>query len=569
MAGSSKKQKSLAPPPGFPIISANGRDMLPAGSFLSVATKTIKAQTGDEQSTTVQQVAARVTNPGPAQFQKRQSPAAVAVPTATLADAKPREKQNATTSKPLSSQTGSNGANHYLQTVHSGECELLKRVQGAQPFRASFKLTIRLDNNTACLVLSAPNKGENVKNVLDLQQPTFTHDYCTISSRKADQGSDYFLRLSSQERASKFCLYLENLQRAAVRGNGNHGPTVTKESSPSLASKPRNDSARIIPTKVQHSVNPDNKGTPEQVPANTASSAGTAAPSTTAAAIDTRSIAHTMDEGVTLVDIGDESDHSASTKKDGLETSTIEDAAEQLHALVKKILPEASALGLHLSDEAIADMEDAAIDSWLSKGFLESESDDMKTELLELLRILVRIKRKAEARKAQRPKTAAISSLKGYVNTGQPAGRIKYSSAEIATLSKNASPNSPRLDPSITSQNRTPIATSTTASVIVSTVSKHKAWLEQSLAERGGSSMEVDQTPPTKADLGFKTPLKPLVQEAAGLDSSRWSEPGRRVTNPAVRNTIVRPPPGLDTGLTKTPATRSVSLGLMASRWAH
>lgn len=197
---------------------------------------------------------------------------------------------------------------------------------------------------------------------------------------------------------------------------------------------------------------------------------------------------------------------------------TIEDAAQKLVELMEIILPEALAAGLLLSDDTLADIEEAAIDNWLTRGFLKSETDDMQDEVLDLIRVLVRFKRKSGSRR--QAKEPAIKSLKGFDENTKPsrmvytpsdvkeikravgprpstcsnATRITYTASEIESVARARGSTPVALDRNIVTPRRPPIINKCSPAAVVANVSKHKDWLS------GKSDQVMTPTPPDSVE---------------------------------------------------------------------
>lgn len=277
------------------------------------------------------------------------------------------------------------------QVVYNGLCKWLDPESREPLFVVKLSLKIQNNNDKAFLALSALHKEDKLHNVLELSAPDIRDDCCRLYSREMASRSRYILQFPTASDAEKFGLYLESLQKAAARAlrpQKNTGNQPTKTEIPSSYRLP------LSPTALESMPNACNPVKRD-------------------------------DCETKLVDV-----ESPSTSQQEKKAPTIEDAADSLFNLIEKILPEAAAAGLNVSEDAISDIQETAIESWLERGFLRSETDDMKSELLELLRILVRIKRKAEARKeVPKPK-----SLKGFESPVCSAKRIKYSVSEIQNL---------------------------------------------------------------------------------------------------------------------------------------
>ncbi|QPH05378.1 hypothetical protein C2857_003131 [Epichloe festucae Fl1] len=348
------------------------------------------------------------------------------------------------------------------QVVYRGLCKLLDAGTKKPLFVVTCALKIQKNSDKALIQLSAANKEDKSHNVLEISAPEIEGDCCRLCSRVMDSNFRYILQFSNVSEAKEFGLYLESLQKAAARALG--------------------------------AVNPGSQPTGTDVPASFK------LPTSNKECITTQK---TSQNEAKLVDV-----ESPSTPKQGTKVPTIEDAAQMLFDLIEKILPEAAAAGLNVSEDAVSDIQETAIDSWLTRGFLKSETDDMRSELLDLLRILVRIKRKAESRKqAAQPKPviqSVIQSLKDFERADAKPHCIKYSVSEIQKLSSCSAPTPAGLNQSIVTPLRTQAARNYSSAAAVADMSKHKAWLSGSSA-------------PQAVDTAIKTP--PMSNEKSNAGS--------------------------------------------------
>ncbi|KAG6006111.1 hypothetical protein E4U43_000488 [Claviceps pusilla] len=277
------------------------------------------------------------------------------------------------------------------QVVYNGLCKWLDPESEEPLFDVKLSLKIQINSDKAFLALSTLNKEDKLHNVLELSAPDIRDDCCRLYSREMASRSRYILQFPNASSAEKFGLYLESLQKAAARALR---PRKNTDNQPTKTEIPSSYRPLLSPAEVESMPNACNPVKRD-------------------------------DCETKLVDV-----ESPSTSEQEKKAPTIEDAADSLFNLIETILPEAAAAGLKVSEDAISDIQETAIESWLERGFLKSETDDMKSELLELLRILVRIKRKAEARK----KVTRPESLKGFESPVCSAKRIKYSVSEIQNL---------------------------------------------------------------------------------------------------------------------------------------
>ncbi|KAG5976358.1 hypothetical protein E4U55_007340 [Claviceps digitariae] len=398
------------------------------------------------------------------------------------------------------------------QTVYNELCKMVDPESKKPLFVVKLSLRIQNDSHKAVLVLAASNKEDKLHNVLDMPAPHIQDDYCLFYPRGMATRSRYMFQFPTASEANKFGLYFESLQRAAARTVG--APSNSGNHSKNTKRRPR---VRLPPstTKEDFMLN-------KSEPGETSHSDKASNPEKRGE-IETK-----------LVDV----ESPSTTCEQEVKVPTLEDAAQSLFDLIEKILPEAAAAGLNVSEDAISDIQETAIESWLERGFLKSESDDMKSELLELLRILVRIKRKAESlKKAAQPKPpVVIQSLKDFESTASNANRIKYSFSEIQNLSSGSAAAPAGLNKSIVTprRNQAPGEYSP-AAVAAAVVSKNKAWLS------GNSTLQkpdaTSLTPPMSneksasnaclvaSEAGDKGGISSLQSPSVvrGLGTSRWA----------------------------------------------
>lgn len=359
-----------------------------------------------------------------------------------------------------------------------GECEI-KTVQELTNFKAEFVMKIKTSTNCGYLVLSAPDKGERVHDVLELEPPVMKDGYCHVTSGQGKGNANYSVKLPDADLTNKFKLYRDNLRRAAIRQLSTPGsattPVVQGSSAGETATK-----AQAAPAQP----GPSEMGSSRQ----NATFADTVAANKTLSTTPPRGQLHEVNLGpnktpapANLIDISNQpSMPKGPINKGDVCGMSIEDAAEHLHSLIQRIIPEITGHGLRMDDATIDDIEETAIDFWLNRGFLGSESDDMKAELLELLRLLSQIKRKAELRrgaqvKCQPPRPS--TDLKELESGRAASPRIQYTPAQIQSLEDKVSPRPKRLDTVGVYPKPASKAQKTTATAPVFQLSEIRKWI--------------------------------------------------------------------------------------------
>ncbi|KND86340.1 hypothetical protein TOPH_09030 [Tolypocladium ophioglossoides CBS 100239] len=467
-----------------------------------------------------------------------------------------------------------------------GKC-VIKPVQEQTNFKAEFAMKIEANTNCAYLVLSAPGKGERVHNVLELDPPVMKDGYCHVTSGQGQGSANYSVKLPDADLTSKFKLYLDNLRLAAIRQQSMPVAATVLHSQKSSAAEP------VIKTQAAYTqLDPTESGSSQQIVSSaktvasnkviiTPSSPGrpheiTAEPSKTSAP-------------ASLVDISDKPPVAdKSINKGDVSGMSIEDAAEHLHSLVQRIIPEITGHGLRMDDATIDDIEETAIDFWLNRGFLGSESDDMKAELLELLRLLARIKRKAELRRSAAQQRCPSMELKQLGSGKTTTARIQYTSAEIQRLEDKASPRPKRLEKVGISLKPVSKAPKTPAKAPNFQLSEIRKWVEGnanpkktpvqasqvSLASANGlPASSIATQPPmtapftaaqgdsTTPSVATQPPMVTSLDAAQSRVQMRLAALEPQLKQPAASTT----PGGAGQPVVFKPAVK----GLSSSRWAH
>ncbi|KAG6018899.1 hypothetical protein E4U41_003514 [Claviceps citrina] len=358
------------------------------------------------------------------------------------------------------------------KVVYNGQCKFLDAKSRKPLFPVTCAMKIQESRSKAFLVLSASNRPDRTHNVLEMSAPDIQDDCCRLYSREMVSRCLYDLQFPNASDARKFGFYLESLQKAAARTLG--APSISSNQSkkteipPSLrvpasptetvsaqkASEPRETSdivTELIKTDVESPSTTSGQETEVRIFEDAAEPQESSA--IVAKLIDVDSPSKTSDQE-TKVDI-------------------FEDAAELLFNLIEKILPQAAAAGLNFSEDAISDIPETADEVWLKRGFLRSETDDMQPELFELLRILVRIKRKAESRKHSH----AAEFKQDLKSADAKTKRIQYSLSEIQNLSSSSVATPAGLDKSMVTPRRTRAVGGCLSAASAALMSKNKAWL--------------------------------------------------------------------------------------------
>lgn len=405
------------------------------------------------------------------------------------------------------------------KVVHSGDCKLVHMKSGDTMFIVSFAMQVRPDKHgkeEAFLALSAQGELKELL-ALDVSVTRRSDDSCILASQPKGSFA-YILQFRTESDAGKFCVYLEYLQKATrqIRSRGSE-PKTAIASTPCPQPPPATGCPTSVPTRSHETVR---DAPPASCVRPNTEHCASMTPSASAPGAQAQSQQVT---GPKLVDV-----ESLSQPAHTSTAPTIEDAAEKLFELIEKILPEATAAGLNLSDDAISDIQETTIESWLARGFLRSETNDMRSELLELLRILVRIKRKAALRKQATLPKAAIDSLRD-LELEPKSQRITYTDSEIRGFA-GARITPAQLDKSIVEPRRANTSRPYSNNAAIPNLSQAKSWLNAGQKSPDNSTMgavpsTAAPSPNMLIDLNTDKPDPPSRELSAsfGLGTSRWA----------------------------------------------
>ncbi|PTB41025.1 hypothetical protein M441DRAFT_458603 [Trichoderma asperellum CBS 433.97] len=304
-----------------------------------------------------------------------------------------------------------------------GDCEIINESDSSSS-EIKFMLKVQLQKNKGLLAMQLPDKGISVHDVLTLGAPVIQGPFCLISNAQRERL--YKLKFRTSAAAEGFQYLLKSLQQSALlfRETGlvslKQTPTPTAKIAASYLNTPSKTQPQVAKT-VPMGAN-DSEKTPLQTPTSIEASLQ-------------RDTQESL-PGESLVDT-----------EDGFCSNpalTIEAAADHMQGLVQQILSEITAAGIKVPENGIDEIESTAISNWMDQGFMktETQSDELKEELAELLRLLVRIKRKVQFRHgSNHVNPVAISSetlqdLQEIVE--KPSKRIKYTPTDIKELKAQA-----------------------------------------------------------------------------------------------------------------------------------
>jgi hypothetical protein len=310
--------------------------------------------------------------------------------------------------------------------LSQGICEIINESDNS-PSAIKFMLKVQLQKNKGLLMLKLPEKGQAIHDVLCLGAPVIKGPYCLISSAEREQL--YKLKFQTSAAAEGFQYLLKSLQQSALQFR--EASLVSPKATPTLT------------TNKESATNPSQTPSKVVFQAVKAAEAVEAAPKAAHGKEKIHmqtpdSIESTLQQDTeeSLVDVEDDSLPNP--------THTIEAAADHMQGLVHQILSEITAAGIKVPEKGVDEIESTAIANWMAQGFMssETESDELKDELVELLRLLVRIKRKVQFRHGSNPansvpiSSATLQDLQEIVE--KPSKRIKYTTTDIKELEAHA-----------------------------------------------------------------------------------------------------------------------------------
>lgn len=377
------------------------------------------------------------------------------------------------------------------------------KTASSQPFAATFTMKVLLQSSQAYLVLSVPGKGEKVYDVLDLEPPVIRGDICWVTGKPGKADFTYQLKLEERSKTEQFQLYLKSLQQAAV-----HTSPVCKQTGANGSPAPGQVFAtgQIEDVTTENSVDLNSKCSEAQ--------SGTIGKDTPSLVVEP----HAVNPDAPLIDL---EEGPASNNVQEVHGGSIENAAEHLYSLVRSMIPYVAGQGCDISENTIQELEDAAISNWTKRGFLDSEADGMKDDMMDMLRLLTRIKRRASSKKQRKEileTSPALEALRENMDQPPRQARIQYTESELRSLKSDATPM-PKLVEVIrvAPQGNKKVVTKTN---VVSAVSNHMEWLTNNEPVKVAPKVISNVPDPTAA------PFKPAFR---GLATSRWANPNGKL----------------------------------------
>ncbi|KAL7959504.1 hypothetical protein V8C34DRAFT_322980 [Trichoderma compactum] len=320
--------------------------------------------------------------------------------------------------RPTSSSTPQQTVEHILS---QGECMLIDESDNSS-VSAKFVAKVYMQRNEGLFMLIPSGQPQSVYNVLSLGVPVIQGPYCIIYGARNERLHKVKLRTTSA--AESFQYLLKTLQQSARQ-----------------FCEPRSASPKPAPIVA---ASKEEAASPLPIPSKTPSKAPGDVPETSDG--DKRAALQTSQS--TEAPLQQDSEKSLLNLEDEPQTQpslTIEAAADHMQRIVHHILSEITATGVNVPEKGVDEIESTAIANWMAQGFMESEtgSDDMKEELEQLLRLLVRIKRKVQYRHGISVGSNHVSISSATLQDLQeiaekPIKRIKYTTADIKELETHA-----------------------------------------------------------------------------------------------------------------------------------
>ncbi|PNP57646.1 hypothetical protein THARTR1_02644 [Trichoderma harzianum] len=418
--------------------------------------------------------------------------------------------------RPTSSSAPQQTVEHILS---QGECMLIDDSDNTS-VSAKFVAKVYMQRNEGLLMLIPSGQPPSVYNVLSLGVPVIQGPYCIIYGARNERL--HKVRLRTAAAAESFQYLLKTLQQSA-RQFCQPRPASPKPAPIVAASKEEAASPLPAPSK-----------TPSKAPSKASEDVPETAGGDKRAALQTPPSTEAplqQDSEKSLLNLEDEAQPQPSL--------TIEAAADHMQRIVHQILSEITATGINVPEKGVEEIESTAIDNWMAQGFMESatESDELKDELVELLRLLVRIKRKVQYRHGISAGSNNVSISSATLQDLQeiaekPSKRIKYTTADIKELETRAVSRQDKIKASgleeIQRKSPKPVASKESSPIPDDSIP------DDSIPDNSKTGLPLaDEPKRKKTDLGTKRTLAiylesrtPGFYSQGGLATSRWATPG-------------------------------------------
>lgn len=275
---------------------------------------------------------------------------------------------------------------------------------------ANFCVAVSVHNDAAFFMLTAPGKDPQSRNVLDLETPIIHGTACIIRTQPTDgKRVEYTVKPLAPATAERLARVLENIQIALRKALN-----ISTPPNPSPAT-----STPVIKSVLAKA---------------SATAFGSAPPSRSLICADSPESSPEPSPHFTksqLVEV-------AAKKPDGNPTVKLEDVINNISATVRSAYYQLTGCSTPILS-AGEQTTDGAMVEWLKKGHLDSDADETKRGLLEIIRFLSGMQLKKSAARAPLMCSQTMDALKtidrGIKNNGSSAS---YSASEILGLRKEA-----------------------------------------------------------------------------------------------------------------------------------
>ncbi|KAM3473775.1 hypothetical protein MY8738_008217 [Beauveria namnaoensis] len=332
-------------------------------------------------------------------------------PPAIPPPAAPRQAEPSPSTPPSSSPADSTRPLQF-QVVYAGKCEVTLHEGRTIVPDAKFQVEVSIDKVAASFILTAPGKAPVVLNVLAFAVPIVYGTSCIIKP-KSGPGTEaivYKIRPYEPSTADKLARVLENIQIVLCKRTG-HTLTPTPPSTPSTPQAVKIAAAKSLagtytaiapPRSLICADSPESS--PDQSP---------------------RSLRNQ------LVDL-------PANKQGDKVAVKLDDVISDIGGLVRAAYHQITGCSVPISPSE--QRSDVALAEWLERGRLDSDADETKRGLMEILRFLKELQlRTAAAREPPMMSSQTMEVLKTIDRTNRNQGVIvSYSAPEIMELKKAA-----------------------------------------------------------------------------------------------------------------------------------
>ncbi|KGQ10281.1 hypothetical protein BB8028_0003g07790 [Beauveria bassiana] len=332
-------------------------------------------------------------------------------PPAIPPPAAPRQAEPSPSTPPSSSPADSTRPLQ-VQVVYAGKCEVTLHEGRTIVPDAKFQVEVSIDKVAASFMLTAPGKAPVVLNVLAFAVPIVYGTSCIIKP-KSGPGTEaivYKIRPYEPSTADKLARVLENIQIVLCKRMG-HTLTPTPPSTPSTPQVVKIAAAKSLagtytaiapPRSLICADSPESS--PDQSP---------------------RSLRNQLVE-------------LPANKQGDKVAVKLDDVISDIGGLVRAAYHRITGCSVPISPSE--QRSDVALAEWLERGRLDSDADETKRALMEILRFLKELQlRTAAAREPPMMSSQTMEVLKTIDRTNRNQGVIvSYSAPEIMELKKAA-----------------------------------------------------------------------------------------------------------------------------------